>query len=95
MKFCKIGVGFLSKSKSGKQYVSIRLDEKAMKVIYQEDLKKICMFESKSKSGKTYYQITAPMRDDYEPEFGTKTNAQVDRTQGKESSNQAGNDMPF
>jgi hypothetical protein len=84
MKFTKIGVGFPTTSKTGKKYINLRLDEDAMKVIYPEDLKKICLFESKSKNGNTYYQVTAPMKDDYEPR--TQTPAPVDRTQGRQDS---------
>jgi len=99
-KFTTIGVGFLSKSKKGVDYINIRLDEPAMKAILVEDLKKICMFKKQSKAGKAYYELSAPMPDNYERpkyESGKETHASMDRTQSVQSSPAAGSDesLPF
>ena len=67
MKFSTIGAAFNSESKKGIKYISMKIDKQALGRIYQEDFgAKICLFPKKSKKGLNYYQVVAPMPDDYE-----------------------------
>lgn len=68
-KFVKIGVGFPTTSKNGKNYLAVKLDQAVMQDMIEksaESLQHVSLWKSESKkTGKVYYSVSAPMPDDY------------------------------
>lgn len=65
MKLTKIGAGWKSISKAGKEYIAINLDPETFSRLYKEDYKKICMFKNsyKEEPKQPDYVLMAPLNE--------------------------------
>lgn len=66
MKLTKIGAGWNTTSKTGRNYISINLDLEVFSKVYKEDYKKICMFKNSYKETKEQpdFIIMCPAKED-------------------------------
>ncbi len=74
-KFQTIGGAWYHQSKTGKKFISLSINEDALKAIHQEDLmSKLCLFQNESKKSEKSpdFSISAPMPDDFQSKFNTK-----------------------
>lgn len=68
MKLSTVGLGFVRTSKKGNKYIALTFAEDLLDNTVNTDfLKKMCIFKKVSKKGNDYYQVTCPVKDDYEP----------------------------
>lgn len=84
MKLATIGLGFERTSKKGNKFIGITFAPDILENVYKEDLlKKVCIFTKTSKAGKTYYSVTCPVKDDYEPHIELDSGKARETNQGQ------------